>query len=163
MVSDKPATVKTLLIAIEKNRGFAVPQAEGRSMMGVLLPQEEEEIRKGNPPEAVDKLMVAAGVEKLRQVGVFWKTGEPSDATKNVFLEDTGAGLTPLEEDIVRLQVESFVDGNPMNSHLLSEDDIRKISEQLKKEGIKDSETFFFKVLELAMARDDEADARARL
>jgi hypothetical protein len=151
--ADKPSVVSALEALETGHAGAASPRGRDRLAHDVLLPSEAE----GLGAEA----KVAAGIAKLAKSGILWK---PKDAHGRIalepFLEDIEPGLSTLEADIVRLQVEAWVRNQDYDSALIQSADIGSIAESLKGAGTYSKDVLLRDVLALAEKRDDELDAK---
>jgi len=142
-------------------RGAYKPHTTERSGYGVLLQPEIDAIRK-SAKTGVEKALLAACVEKLVKIGVFWPASDGIDHPRNmVFLEDTNSGLTTLEADIVKVQAESLLDGGLYNTTLIKSKDLEEILRRIKGCGVFNRQAFLHDVLELAAVRDDQIDVES--
>lgn len=135
--------------------GLSAPRGRERLGHGVLLPSEAAGLG--------EEAKVEAGVGKLLKSGVFWTPGIAHGRIAfEPFLEDVQPGLSALEADVVRLQVEAWARNQDYDSVILEAADISGIAESLKKSGAYSKEALLRDALALAEKRDDELDAKMR-
>jgi len=160
--------VGRLLLDVERERvgvvGGVLKRAhiQDRGSFPVLLPGEVEAVRsEKRPGVSEDEFLNRRAVKKLADAGILWREGEErSEFSRDVFLEDASPGLSELEQDVIRLQVWSFIHGAAYSSTLLPVGRLEsvKASLQPKADGSVDEVEFIAKTLELAESLDDLRD-----
>jgi len=110
-----------------------------------------------------ESLALRAGEAKLVASGVFWMaSGKSPEDKEETFTADRSPGLSKLEEDIIRIQAKTYLEGRMYHSVLLDIPDLESIKHQCTVEGTVDQDRFLERTLVLAMQRDDELDSVSR-
>jgi len=131
-----------------------------------VLPHEVDKIKKEAKEKGIkDEAKIAQmidlyGVKKLVKVGVFWKAGEPQPPMvgPDLFTLDTYPNLSPLERDIVRLQIWSWSRGRGYDSPLLTAKEMDELKEKMKAKGAFDAKKFRDLLMARAARREDHRE-----
>jgi hypothetical protein len=160
--------VGKLLLDVERERLGAVggvlkkAHVQDRSGFPVLLPGEVQAVlSEKRLGVSEDEVLNQRAVKKLADAGILWREGEErSEFSRDIFSEDASPGLSELEQDVIRLQVWSFLHGVPYNSTLLPVGRLESVKASLKEkaDGSVDETEFLVKTLELAESLDDLRD-----
>lgn len=168
VVSKKRVDVGELLLGVELHRvgghgKLKRVQSLDRNDLPVLSSEEGERLRRKASGEGVDGDVYVnrSAVVKLTKAGIMWPEGETrSEFARDIFREHTGADLSRLERDVVRLQAWSFLNGEVYNSTLLPVEKLEsvKASCSVSEDGRVDDVEFIAKTIELARSLDDFYD-----
>ncbi len=148
-----------MLLALELKEfpGAKAPKESERHDHPILLSMERERL-----DERSKGLVIRASVAKLVSAGVFWmaKDHAPEDK-ESTFTSDRMPGLSKLEEDIIRTQAQTFLDGRKYHSVLLGISDMDTILSNCEHNGSINKDMFLEQSLLLAAKRDDDLDNMA--
>jgi hypothetical protein len=157
----KRMSLEEQLVELESDhvdRGLT-PHSSDRSRHPVLMPWEVDAVKAKAGPES-GKALVVEGARKLVSIGAMWRPNEDGSG-RAFFLQDTCPGLSTLEEDVVRIQIESFLMGMPYDNALIKASEIADAKERDMRPGGGGKEALMAEILGLAARRDDELDSKA--
>ncbi|MBD3389099.1 MAG: hypothetical protein GF416_08430 [Candidatus Altiarchaeales archaeon] len=156
-----------LLDTVETGRDVGItgtyqPKTTERSRYRVLLPDEEAKAASGLEGSAARKAVLGEARKKLVEARVLWDSRKPNPHPNTEFyLDDTEAGLSPLEENMVEVQVQALIDNKPMDSLLISAAEIEQIKKRLESAGMYSEERLIEETMKFAEVRDDMRDLRS--
>jgi len=162
-----------LLLTVEKKRkltpdkeAHAAEEVVERKKFGVLLPAEVEEAKvKVSEDGQLTLVLQERKEKKLTSAGILWRPGETHpELARDVFAEDTGDDLSPLERDVIETQAQAYLGDKAYNSVLLPVTRLMAVAASCGKgaDGKPLRQEFLEKAVDLALAVDDLRDMQKR-